>query len=83
MASGYILPDSLDDVITFDIYCLKLGQEGNEKYPQSLSVIFLAFVPLQEEDTITPKFRRIGLGKTMSGETEFFSEAELKTIELV
>ncbi|PMD27093.1 hypothetical protein NA56DRAFT_684551 [Hyaloscypha hepaticicola] len=80
---GYILPDSLDDVVTFDIYCLKLGQEGNEKYPQFLVDMFLALVPLQEEDTITPKFRRIGLGKTMSGETEFFSEADLKTIELV
>jgi hypothetical protein len=56
---GYILPDSLDDVITFDIYCLKLGQEGNEKYPQFLSDIFLALVPMQEEDTIIPKFRRI------------------------
>jgi hypothetical protein len=80
---GYILPDSLDDVITFDIYCLKLGQEGNEKYPQFLSDIFLALVPMQEEDTIIPKFRRIGLGKTMSGETEFFSNAELRLIELV
>lgn len=80
---GYILPYSLDNVITFDIYCLKLGQEGNEERPQFLVDIFLALVPIQEEGTNTLKFRTIGLGKTMGGETEFFSDAESTTIELV
>jgi hypothetical protein len=74
---GYLLPDSKDDVDERDIYCLKLGEKS---YPVD---IFLVLVPVQEESATVPKFRRIGLGKTRERETQFFAEAEVKTIELL
>lgn len=67
VAFGDMLPDSKDDVDERDVCCLKLGGST-----------LLVLVPVQGgevqgADLTTPKFGRIGLGKTPWQENEFLS----------
>jgi len=74
---GYLLYDSSDDADARDVFCLKIGE------PSYSGNIFLVLVRHGAAEAPVSWFRRIGLGYTRDKCSDFFEDAEAKTVTLV